>query len=126
MMMISSSAQQRILVIDDDVGICKLLARFLGGEGFEVETVHNGEFGIEAVRSGVHALILLDIVLPGIDGFEVLRRIREQSSVPVILMSGTHEEEANRAIGQGGSADGFLSKPFSLSELLERIHASLN
>jgi DNA-binding response OmpR family regulator len=65
-------------------------------------------------------------VLPGIDGFEVLRRIREQSSIPVIHMSGTHPEEVDRSRGLNGSADDFLNKPFSFSELLARIRAILD
>ena len=122
----SSPARQHILVIDDDVTTCDLITQYLGKEGFEVETVQDGESGIQAFRSGEHALVLLDIVLPGIDGFEVLRRIREQSSIPVIHMSGTHAEEVDRSRGLNGSADDFLNKPFSFSELLARIRAIMD
>jgi two-component system response regulator CpxR len=122
----SFPARQHILVIDDDVTIRDLITQYLGKEGFEVETVQDGEAGIKTVRSGEHALVLLDIDLPGIDGFEVLRRIREDSSLPVIHMSGTHPEETDRTLGLSGRANDFLDKPFSLSELLARVRAILH
>jgi DNA-binding response OmpR family regulator len=70
------STSGRILVIDDDVELCKLVARFLSAEGFLVETVRTSTLGVERARSGEHELIVLDVMLPGMDGFEILRRVR--------------------------------------------------
>jgi DNA-binding response OmpR family regulator len=115
--------KNRILIIDDEVAICDVFTAYLKTEGFEVESAHEGETGANLAVSGEFFLILLDIDLPGIDGFEVLSRIRSGSSVPVILMSGTHLEEADRIVGLTAGADYFLCKPFNLAELVARIRA---
>ena len=105
------------------MAICDVFTAYLKTEGFEVESAHEGETGANLAVSGEFFLILLDIDLPGIDGFEVLSRIRSGSSVPVILMSGTHLEEADRIVGLTAGADDFLCKPFNLAELVARIRA---
>lgn len=81
------STASRILVIDDDAELCKLVARFLGAEGFLVETVRTSGQGLDRARAGEHDLIVLDIVLPGMDGFEILRRLRGESRIPVLMLT---------------------------------------
>ena len=81
----SKNAMQQILVIDDDIELCELVAEYLAPEGYEVEAVHDGTAGIERALSGDHALAVLDFMLPGLNGFEVLRQIRAQSRVPIVM-----------------------------------------
>src|SRR5207244_11395196 len=114
----------RILVIDDDVELCSLLAEYLGAEGFTVESVHDGERGLERALSGDHLLVVLDVMLPGMNGFEVLRRIREMSRAPVLLLT-ARGEDVDRIVGLEIGADDYLPKPFNPRQLVASIRAVL-
>ena len=115
---------ENILVIDDDVEMCGMLAEYLESEGLQVEPVHNGEDGLKRALSGEHSLILLDIMLPKISGIELLRRLRTESNARVLLLT-ARGEEVDRIIGLEVGADDYVPKPFSARELLARIRAIL-
>jgi two-component system response regulator CpxR len=114
----------QILVIDDDVELCSLVAEYLASEGFRVASVHDGEHGLEQVSKGGYVLIVLDVMLPGINGFEVLRRIRATSHIPVLLLT-ARGEDVDRIVGLEIGADDYLPKPFNPRELVARIRAIL-
>jgi two-component system response regulator CpxR len=113
-----------ILVIDDDVRMCQMLTEYLQSEGLRVETAHDGEAGLKLARSGGHALIVLDVMLPKMNGLEVLRRLRAESSSRVLLLT-ARGEEIDRIVGLEVGADDYVPKPFSPRELLARIRAIL-
>jgi two-component system response regulator CpxR len=115
---------QKILIIDDDVDLCDLLAESLRRQGFLVVAVHDGITGLERALSNEFALIVLDLMLPGLDGSEVLKRIRSRSNIPVIIL--TAKGEANdRIVGLESGADDYLAKPFNPRELSARMQAVL-
>jgi len=114
----------RILVIDDDAELCKLVARFLSAEGFQVEAVRTSGQGIERALSAEHDLIVLDVMLPGMDGFEILRRLRAESSTPVLMLT-ARGDDLDRILGLEIGADDYLPKPFNPRELAARIRAIL-
>jgi two-component system response regulator CpxR len=115
----------RLLIIDDDAELCGLLGQYLGREGdFEVEFAHTGAAGIERHRKGGIDLIVLDVMLPGIDGFEVLRAIRKEGNVPVIMLT-ARGEDVDRIVGLELGADDYMPKPFNPRELVARIKAVL-
>src|SRR5262244_746531 len=118
------STSGRILVIDDDAELCKLVARFLTAEGFRVETVRTSTQGVERARSGEHELIVLDVMLPGMDGFEILRRLRAESRTPVLMLT-ARGDDLDRILGLEIGADDYLPKPFNPRELAARIRAIL-
>ncbi len=112
----------RILVIDDDMELCELLADYLKHEGFDVEYVQDPEKGAGRALSGEHALVVLDVMLPGMSGFEVLRRIREHTALPVLMLT-ARGDEVDRIVGLEMGADDYLPKPFNPRELVARIRA---
>ncbi len=112
----------RILVIDDDVELCGLLTDYLSQEGLQVETVYDGERGAERALSGKHALVVLDVMLPGMSGFDLLRRIRAGSNVPVLMLT-ARGDDVDRIVGLEMGADDYLPKPFNPRELVARIRA---
>jgi two-component system response regulator CpxR len=114
----------RILVIDDDVELCNLVGEYLEAEGFRVESVHDGERGLQRALAGEHVLVVLDVMLPGVNGFEVLRRVRNSSRIPVLLLT-ARGEDVDRIVGLEIGADDYLPKPFNPRELVARIHAIL-
>ena len=114
----------RILVIDDDVELCGLVGEYLESEGFLVEAVYDGERGLERAREDNYVLIVLDVMLPGMNGFEVLRHIRSSSRIPVLLLT-ARGEEVDRIVGLEIGADDYLPKPFNPRELVARIRAVL-
>jgi len=118
------STSGRILVIDDDAELCELVARFLTAEGFRVETVRTSTQGVERARSGEHELIVLDVMLPGMDGFEILRRLRTESRTPVLMLT-ARGDDLDRILGLEIGADDYLPKPFNPRELAARIRAIL-
>jgi two-component system response regulator CpxR len=119
-----SRAMQQILVIDDDIGLCELLTEYLEPDGYKVEAVYNGAAGVKRALSGEHALAVLDYLLPGMNGFEVLRHIRARSSLPIVMLTALGDD-INRIIGLQIGADDFLAKPFNPLELVARINAVL-
>jgi len=114
----------RLLIIDDDVELCELITEYLRREGFEVEAVHDAEQGVVRALSDEHALVILDVMLPGFSGFEALRRIRARSSTPVLMLT-ARGEDVDRIVGLEIGADDYLRKPFNHRELVARIHAIL-
>ncbi len=112
----------RLLVIDDDLELCELLTDYLGTEGFEVETAHEGNEGAQRALSGEHALVVLDVMLPVMNGFDVLRHIREKSKIPVLMLT-ARGDDIDRIVGLELGADDYLAKPFNPRELVARIRA---
>src|SRR6266487_6796037 len=113
-----------VLVVDDDVELCGLVQEYLTSEGFKSEAVHDGEQGLQRGLSGEYALVVLDVMLPGINGFEVLRRLRSVSKIPVLLLA-ARGEDVERIVGLEIGADDYLPKPFNPRELVARIRAIL-
>jgi DNA-binding response OmpR family regulator len=118
----------RVLIIDDDTELCELVTEFLRREGLEATAVHTGEEGVEKALSGEYAVVVLDVMLPSIGGFEVLRRIRstqgEAAHLPVLMLT-ARGDEVDRVLGLELGADDYLAKPFSSRELVARIRAIL-
>ena len=112
----------RILVIDDDVELADLLKTFLEREGFDPSFAHDGRAGLEKALAGGFDLIVLDVMLPGMDGFEILRKFREQSQTPVIMLT-ARGEDVDRIVGLEIGADDYMPKPFNPRELVARIRA---
>jgi len=102
----------RILVIDDDVELCSLVSEYLRPEGFQVECVHDGRTGLSRATSGEHLMAVLDVMLPGMNGFDVLRKIRDTSRLPVVLLT-ARGEDVDRIVGLEIGADDYLPKPFN-------------
>ena len=115
---------ERILVIDDDVALCDLVREYLEPLDFEIESVHRGDAGAERALSGEHALVVLDVMLPGLNGFEVLRKVRAESKVPVLMLT-ARGDDVDRIVGLEIGADDYLPKPFNPRELAARIRAIL-
>ncbi len=114
----------KILLIDDDTELCALLHEYLQAQGFETRAAHTGPAGLEAALDPAIDLVVLDVMLPGSDGFEVLRRLRAQSRVPVLMLT-ARGEEVDRIVGLEIGADDYLPKPFNPRELVARIRAIL-
>ncbi len=114
----------RLLVIDDDTELCALLAEFLTREGFAVAIENDGRKGLDRAYRGEHDLIVLDVMLPGMDGFEILKRLRQHSRVPVLMLT-ARGEDVDRIVGLDLGADDYLAKPFNPRELVARIRAIL-
>jgi DNA-binding response OmpR family regulator len=114
----------RVLIIDDDIELCQLLAARMSGEGFEIDAVHDGPRGLERALSREHSLVVLDLMLPGMGGLDVLRRVREQSPIPVLILT-ARGEDIDRILGLEIGADDYLPKPFNPRELIARIRAIL-
>ena len=111
-------------MVDDDVELCGLLGEFFRREGFAVDFQHNGAEGLATAFRGDHSLVVLDVMLPGLDGFEVLRRLRQRSQIPVLMLT-ARDEDVDRIVGLELGADDYLSKPFNPRELSARIRAIL-
>jgi two-component system response regulator CpxR len=114
----------RILIVDDDSDLCELLNKYLRGEGFDVDLAHDGNLGVERALSGDYALIVLDVMLPGLNGFDVLSSIRRKLSVPVLMLT-ARGDDIDRIVGLEMGADDYLPKPFNPRELIARIRAIL-
>jgi len=119
-----NSSIARLLAIDDDVDLCESLRTYLEPEHFQLECSHRGEEGLKRALSQDFDFVILDVMLPGINGFEVLRRLRAQSGVPVLMLT-ARGDEVDRIVGLEIGADDCLSKPFNARELVARIHAIL-
>jgi two-component system response regulator CpxR len=114
----------RVLIVDDDAELCELVAEYLTPEGFQVEAANDGSRGLERALSKEHAIVVLDIMLPRISGLEVLRQLRAQSRVPVLILT-ARGDDVDRIVGLEIGADDYLGKPFNPRELLARIRAIL-
>jgi DNA-binding response OmpR family regulator len=118
----ASSTRPRLLVIDDDRKLCRLIADYLDPLGYDVTAVHTGPEGVERATAESWQAIILDLMLPGLDGFEVLKQIRHKSDVPVLMLT-SRGDEADRIVGLEIGADDYLPKTFSTRELLARLRA---
>ncbi|WP_029914082.1 response regulator transcription factor [Pelobacter seleniigenes] len=119
-----SEAVRCILIVEDDRNTANLVATYLRQEGFETRIEHDGEAGLLAARTGQPALVILDLMLPGLDGLEICRRLRAESNVPILMLT-AREEEIDRVLGFSLGADDYVIKPFSPRELVERVKAIL-
>ncbi len=120
----SGQARPAILLVDDDVELCELMQRFFARREIDLEVIHDGRRGLARALNGGHDLLLLDVMMPGLDGFELLRQLRRQSPVPVIMLT-ARTAEVDRIAGLDAGADDYLPKPFGPDELLARIRAVL-
>lgn len=116
---------KKILIIEDDSNICALEKDYLEANGFSVTTASDGTAGLQAAQKEDFSLILLDIMLPGTDGLEVCRKVREKKDIPILLVS-AKKEELDKIKGLGYGADDYIVKPFSPSELVARVIAHIN
>ena len=116
--------KQRILIVDDDENIAELINLYLAKECFDAKMVHDGEAALVAVKDYQPNLMLLDVMLPGIDGYEVLREVRKYSSLPVIMLS-AKGEVFDKVLGLELGADDYIMKPFDSKELVARVKAVL-
>jgi DNA-binding response OmpR family regulator len=114
----------QILIIDDDAELCALLKEFLERDGFEVSSAQDGDTGLRRAEAEPFELVVLDLMLPGMDGLELLRRLRAVSRIPVIMLTARGDDE-DRIAGLNLGADDYLAKPFNPRELLARMRAIL-
>jgi len=121
---VASPPRPKLLIVDDDHELCAMLAEYLGPEGFLTEAVGSGPAALERLGREAVDLVVLDVMLPELSGFEVLRRIRALNRVPVIMLT-ARGEEVDRVVGLEMGADDYLAKPFSPRELVARIRAVL-
>ncbi len=113
-----------VLLIEDDVELCELMREFFAARGIRIEAIHDGRRGLAQAFVGAYDLILLDVMLPGLDGLELLRQVRRRSAVPIIMLT-ARTEKADRIAGLDAGADDYLPKPFDPEELTARIRAVL-
>lgn len=111
---------KKILIIDDDIELCNLLKQCLGNEGYSVDCLHDGKSAVSFIKDNKPDLVILDIMLPEIDGFTILRNIRAFSIIPVLMLS-AKSDEMNKVLGLRSGADDYITKPFGLSELIARV-----
>lgn len=114
----------KILIIEDDLDIAEVEKDYLELSGYNVDIVHNGIDGINAVKGADYSLILLDLMLPGLDGFSVCKKLREITDVPVLMVT-ARKEDVDKIRGLGLGADDYIEKPFSPSVLVARVKANL-
>ncbi len=114
----------RILIVDDDAALGAMLTEYLGGEGFEVHALTNGNEALAAVQSGGYEAVLLDVMMPEISGIDVLRLLRQRSEIPVLMLT-AKGDDIDRIVGLEMGADDYISKPFLTRELLARLKAVL-
>src|SRR5437867_5856357 len=119
-----SRSECALLLVDDDVELCQLMTELLRKHGYRVDCAYNGRDGLELALQQRHDLVILDGMLPELDGFEVLRQLRKRSAIPVIMLT-ARVEQRDRVTGLDGGADDYVSKPFGPDELLARIRAVL-
>lgn len=113
---------KNVLMIDDDEKLCRLVKDYLAPHGFAVEAAHNGLNSLEKLKIGTFDVVILDVMLPGMDGFTVLKNIRQISNIPVLMLTALGDE-ADRIVGLEIGADDYLPKTFSTRELLARLRA---
>ncbi len=114
----------KVLIIDDDEELCELVSEYLTVEGFETEAVHDGESGLQRAAEGDYELAILDVMLPKMNGFDVLRNLRERSQLPVLMLT-ARGDDMERIVGLETGADDYLPKPFNPRELVARLRAIL-
>jgi len=119
-----STNKEKILVVEDEVKIARFIELELKHEGYEVDKVHDGRSGLDKILTGEYSLIVLDVMLPELNGLEVLRRVRRESDVPIILLT-ARDAVMDKVSGLDAGADDYLTKPFAIEELLARIRVAL-
>ena len=117
-------SEPRIHVVDDEQAITDFVSFNLSKEGYQVDVAHNGNEAVDMANANDYDLVILDVMLPGIDGYEVCRRIRAKSNVPVLFLS-ARDTELDKVVGLELGGDDYLAKPFGIRELLARVHALL-
>ena len=117
-------SMNKILIIDDDEELCELVSEYLTVEGFTIESVNDGQSGLDRALSGDYDMVILDVMLPKMNGFDVLRNLREQSKLPVIMLT-ARGDDMERIVGLEIGADDYLPKPFNPRELAARLRAIL-
>ncbi|AFL72124.1 response regulator transcription factor [Thiocystis violascens] len=114
----------KVLLVDDDLGLSALLKKYLEGEGFQVDAVQDGEAGVSRALDGDYAIVVLDVMLPLLDGLEALRRIRQTSQIPVLMLTG-RGDDLDRVVGLELGADDYVPKPCTPRELVARLRSIL-
>lgn len=114
----------KVLIIDDDEELCELVSEYLSVEGFDTSVVHDGASGLNEARSGKYDLAILDVMMPKMNGFEVLKSLRTDSSLPVLMLT-ARGDDMERIVGLESGADDYLPKPFNPRELVARLRAIL-
>ena len=114
--------RKRILIIDDDVELCSLLLRCLEREGYEVCAAHTGAAGLNRLEEKEVTLVILDVMLPEMSGFDVLTEIRKTKSTPVLMLT-ARDSENDKILGLKSGADDYLTKPFSINEFMARVES---
>lgn len=123
-MMINEMIKEKLLLVEDDTDLSRIIKAFLEKEGYEVKCAYNGQEGIDLARSFKPTLILLDIMLPNVDGIEVCHNIRTHSHAPIIIISAKNSE-MDKLLSLGIGADDYLTKPFSLIEMGARVKSHI-
>ncbi len=118
----SSTEQVKVLMVDDDRKLCKLVKNYLESMGYFVDTVHDGDSGLTRAMNEAFDVMILDVMMPGKDGFEVLKELRKESDLPVLMLT-ARGDELDRIVGLEIGADDYLPKTFSTRELLARLRA---
>jgi DNA-binding response OmpR family regulator len=121
---VADAARGRILVVDDDMALCDVIGRYLARDGFDVAFAYDGPSGLDAALATLPDLVVLDLMLPGLDGIEVCGRLRDVAPIPVVMLTARGEED-DRIAGLQIGADDYVTKPFSPRELIARIDAVL-
>lgn len=116
--------RHKILLVEDDASIVEMLAGYLNKEGFDVSAAYNGEDGISMFRKESYDLMVVDLMMPKLDGMEVIKIVRESSSIPILIMS-AKDSDIDKALGLGFGADDYIAKPFSMIEISARIKAAI-
>ena len=116
--------KKKILIVEDEKDISEILAYNIQRQGYEVDTAYDGETGLEKALTGEYDLILLDVMLPKMDGFEICKRVRENLQTPIIILT-AREDENDKIMGLDLGADDYMTKPFSIGELASRIKANI-
>ncbi|BAS28962.1 response regulator transcription factor [Limnochorda pilosa] len=115
---------ERVLVVDDEPNVCELVSLYLRKEGFQVECRHDGRSGLEEALSGRYQMLVLDLMLPEIDGWEVCRRVRARSSLPILMLT-ARDDDVEKILGLEMGADDYVTKPFNPREVAARVKAIL-
>ena len=118
-------AKQKILIVDDDTNIAELISLYLTKEFYQVQIVEDGEQALQVFDTFQPNLVLLDLMLPGVDGFEICKKIRETKNTPIIMIS-AKKDDIDKIRGLGLGADDYITKPFSPSEMVARVKAHLS
>ncbi|MBR3994140.1 MAG: response regulator transcription factor [Clostridia bacterium] len=116
--------QKKILIVEDEKDISEILSYNIQRQGYAIDTAYDGETGLSKALTGEFDLILLDVMLPKMDGFEICRRVREKLQTPIIILT-AREEETDKIMGLDLGADDYMTKPFSIGELTSRIKANI-